>query len=244
MQAAANKGDWGALALLAHFYLSGLGPLPKNHVLDPDPDKSIEIVRMAVSAGQAWAYYDLGVAYEQGYGGAHYDKEIAWAYYLKAAELGSPDAQMALASAYKKIKRWDAEDAMLMCAYKQGHGPAAYKLGIRVDLLTNFAAALEYYQLGTKLGSQRCAAALMIMFDGETWNGREKKEQDALKRLEIIPDALRSERYNDISKALDINPDLKLTRLDQVLPLPPAELPAWRGIEDAFEPEPSGPPSY
>ena len=231
VQIASDHGDWGARALMAHFYLSGLGPLPSNNVLNPDPDKAVEIVRTAVVAGQAWGYYDLGVAYEQGYGGVPYDQKIAWAYYLKAAELGSPDAQMALASAYQKAKRFDAEDAMLTCAYKQGHGHAAYDLGITAEGYKNFVAAVEYYQAGTKFGSKLCAAALMIRFDNDGWNSRQKKDQDRLRQQGILPDAERSERYNQISNALDINPDLRLTRLDKVLPLPPTELPAWSGIQ-------------
>jgi TPR repeat protein len=244
VQAAANQGDWGARALMAHFYLSGLGPLESNHVLDPDPEKSVEIVRSAVAAEQSWGYYDLGVAYEHGYGGAPYDEKIAWAYYLKAAELGSPDAQMALASAYQKAKRHEAEETMIMCAYKQGHGPAAYKFGIKADVHKNLAAALEYYQAGTKFGNTDSAAALMLIFDAKKWSRRNKEDQDALKRLEIMPDVERKERYSKLADELELNPDLKLSRLDQVLPLPPAELPAWQGIQDAIEPELGGPPSY
>ena len=244
VQAAANQGDWGARALMAYFYRSGLGPLDTNHVLDPDGDKSVEIVRLAVAAGQAWGYYDLGVAHEHGYGGAAHDAQIAWAYYLKAAELGSPEAQMSLAGAYVKIKRWDAEEAMLMCAYKQGHGPAAYDLGIAAELRKNFAAMLEYYQAGTRFGSKFSAAALMFFFDAKEWSMRDKKDQDALKQLEVLPDPERKIRYDQISDALDINPDLKLTRLDKVLPLPPAELSPWQGVQDAVESDPDGPPAY
>lgn len=244
VQSAANQGDWGARALMAHFYRSGLGPLDTNHVLDIDLDKSVEIMRMAVSAGQAWGYYDLGVAHEHGYGGAVQDEQIAWAYYLKAAALGSPEAQMVLASAYLKAERDDAEEAMVMCAYKQGHGPAAYKLGSYAKLRKNFAAALEYYQAGTRFGSKRAAVALRLMFDTNEWSLRDKQEQAALKAIEILPDRERERRYEQISDALDLNPDLKLTRLDQVLPLPPAELPEWKGIQDAIEPKPDGPPSY
>jgi len=244
VQAAANQNDWGARALMAYFYRSGLGPLDSNHVLDPDGNKSVEIVRAAVAAGQAWGYYDLGVAYEHGYGDAAQDEQIAWAYYLKAAELGSPEAQMALASAYLKAGRDDAEEAIVTCAYKQEHGPAAYKLGSYAKLRKNFGAALEYYQAGTKFGSEPSAAALMFMFDTEKWSSREKQDQVALRELGILPDPERKRRYKQIDQALDINPDLKLARLDQVLPLPPAELPAWNGIQDAIEPEPDGPPSY
>jgi TPR repeat protein len=229
---------------MAYFYRSGLGPLAKNHVLDPDADKSVEIVRAAVAAGQAWGYYDLGVAHEHGYGGAAQDAQIAWAYYRKAAELGSPEAQMVLASAYVKIKRWDAEEAMVTCAYKQGHGPAAYDLGINAELPKNFAAALEFYQAGARFGSKRSAVALSLMFDTKEWNLRNKQDQGALKQLGVLPDPERERRYDQIADALDLNPDLKLTRLDQVLPLPPAELPAWKGIQAAIEPEPDGPPSY
>jgi TPR repeat protein len=244
VQTAANHGDWGARALLAHFFRSGLGPLDTNHVLDIDLDKSVEIVRMAVAAGQAWGYYDLGVAHEHGYGGAVQDEQIAWAYYLKAAELGSPEAQMTLAEAYLKADRRDAEEAMVMCAYRQGHGPAAYDLGMTAKLFKNFAAALEYYQTGTRFGSKESAVSLRLMFDTKEWSLRDKKDQDALKQLQVLPDPERKRRYDQISDALDLNPDLKLSRLDQVLPLPPTELPAWNGIQDAIEPEPDGPPTY
>lgn len=57
-------------------------------------------------------------------------------------------------------------------------------------------------------------------------------------------DPERAMRYNAIYDALKINPDLKFSRLDEVLPLPPAKLPDWRGIEDALEPESNGPPTY
>jgi hypothetical protein len=132
----------------------------------------------------------------------------------------------------------------LLCAYKQEHGPAAYKLGSYAKLRKNFGAALEYYQAGTKFGSEPFAAALMFMFDTEKWSSREKQDQVALRELGILPDPERKRRYKQIDQALDINPDLKLARLGQVLPLPLAELPAWNGIQDAIEPDPEGPPSY
>ena len=244
VQAAANQGDWGARALMAYFYRSGLGPLDKNHVLDPNTSKSVELVRMAVAAGQAWGYYDLGVAYEQGYGDAAQDEQIAWAYYLKAAALGSPEALMALASAYLKAKRRDAEEAMVMCAFRQGHGNAAYKLGIRAENFKNFSAAMGYYQAGTRFGNKQAAAASMLIFELSEWDSLEKEDQAALMILGIVPDPERKSRYEQIKHALDINPDLKFARLDRVLPLPPTELPAWKGIDDAIEPEPDGPPSY
>lgn len=110
VSAAADMGDWGARALMARFYLNGLGGLDTNNVLDPVPEKAIEIERLAVKAGQPWGFYDLGVAYEHGDGGLPQDRNLAWAYYLRAAELGSPEAQMALASAYATVRRFDDEE--------------------------------------------------------------------------------------------------------------------------------------
>ncbi len=241
---ASQKGDWGARALMAEFYREGLGPLDSNHVLDPAPEKSIEIVRMAIAAGQAWGFYDLGVAYENGYGGIEYDKDMAWAYYRKAAELGSPYAQMALAAAYQDAKRTDAWEAMMMCAYKQGHGPAAHELGVYAEVARQLRTALTFYQDGTSFGHRESAVALRLIFDEREWNFLPKEVRDEYRRLEHKPDAERSLRYKQIADALKVNPDLRFTRLKKLLPLPPTELPPWDGVEDAIEPESGGPPTY
>ncbi len=151
---------------------------------------------------------------------------------------------MALAGAYSKVERRDAEEAMVLCAYRQGHGPAAYDLGITAEGSKNFWAALKYYQAGIRFGSKRSAVALRLMFDIKEWGLLDKMDQDVRRQIELFPDSERERRYDQISIALDLNPDLKLNLLDQVLPLPPAELPEWNGIQDAIEPEPDGPPSY
>ena len=241
---AAELGDWGARALMARFYLRGLGILESNHVLDADPVKSVEITRMAAEAMQPWGLYDLGVAYEHGYGGAHYDIELAWAYYLKAAQLGSPEAQMALAQAYIEAGRLDDEATMLECAYKQEYGPAAYELSIKAGVLKQYHKAILICHKGVKFGSKDCAAVLKIFFKKGFWDTDSTEEKYALRPLGFKIDMERERRYDMIYDALQINPDLKLNRLDKVLPLPPAELPPWSGVEDAIEPESNDPPTY
>lgn len=242
VQKAAKLGDWGARALMAHFYLHGLGVLESNHVLDANPDKSVEIARMAAKEMQPWGLYDLGVAHEHGYGGAHYDVDLAWAYYLKAAQLGSPEAQMALAQAYSDAGRLNDEETMLQCAYQQGHGAAAYALGIdREASKKDFRAAMKIFQDGVKFGNQDCADSLFLLFD---WKTNSEGDRALLRDLNINLDSERSSRYRAISDALQINPDLKLSKLDQVLPLPPAKLPPWSGVEDAVEPESYDKPTY
>ena len=234
---AADLGDWGARALMAHFYLRGLGVLESNHVLDADPDKSVEIVRMAAKAMQPWGLYDLGVAYEHGYGGAVYDVDLAWAYYLRAAQLGSPEAQMALAQAYSDAGRLVDEETMLKCAYGQGHGAAAYKLAMRERTHKEYGKAIQIYQQGLKYGSKDCAAALELLFMRGHWPNPLDEEVKVLQKFSIARDTERESRYNAIYDALKINPDLKLSKLDLVLPLPPAQLPSWSGVGDAVEPE-------
>ncbi|WP_211442699.1 SEL1-like repeat protein [Collimonas humicola] len=242
---ASQKGDWGAVALLASFYREGLGVLPSNHVLDPDPVKAIELTRRGVEAGQPWAFYDMGVAYEHGDGGVPYDVDIAWAYYLKAAELGSPEAQMALADAYGNAKRFDSQEMMEQCAYKQGSGAAALALGVdRRASKKDFKEAIKYFQDGVKFGNKDCADALSQLFEEGYWVTSNMEAKTILRDLGIAADTERFQRYEAIADALAINPDLKLTRLDQVLPLPPAKLPSWNGFEDAIEPASTAPPTY
>lgn len=241
---AADLGDWGARALMAHFYLEGLGPLKSNEVLKPDPYKAVEIARMAAKEMLPWGLFDLGVAYEHGYGGAHYDLDLAWAYYLRAAQLGSPEAQMALAQAYSEAGRHGDETVMLQCAYQQGHGPAAHELALYARVNMKFQEAIHLYQNGVKFGSLECARDLSIIFNQGYWAVNSDKEREALRPLGITVDAERERRYDAIYDALQINPDLKLSRLDQVLPLPPAELPPWSGIQDAVEPESHDKPAY
>ena len=242
---AAELGDWGARALMAHFYLHGLGVLETNHVLDADPAKSVEIARMAAKEMQPWGLYDLGVAHEHGYGGAHYDVDLAWAYYLRAAQLGSPEAQMALADAYAGEGRLNDEEIMLQCAFQQGHGPAAYRLGLKARIQKEYLSAIKIYQQGVKFGSQECASSLWLLFDGDgSWPSSSEEEKINLKLLGVAADSDRGSRYRAIFEALKINPDMKLNRLDQVLPLPPAVLPPWSGVEDAVEPESYDKPTY
>lgn len=241
---AAELGDWGARALMSRFHLEGLGPLKSNSVLKPDPYKSVEIARMAAKAMQPWGLYDLGVAHEHGYGGAHYDLALAWAYYLKAAQLGSPEAQMALAQAYIEAGRREDEAAMLQCAYRQGHGPAAYALALEAGVKKEYQESIMLYQEGTKLGSIECARNLDVLFRHGSWDINSDEEKHSLRHLGVDVDPEREKRYTAIYDALQINPDLKLGRLDRVLPLPPTKLPRWSGVEEALTPESNDPPTY
>ncbi|MCG2586834.1 DUF6396 domain-containing protein [Massilia sp. TS11] len=151
---------------------------------------------------------------------------------------------MALAQAYRDAKRWDAEETMQMCAFRQGHGTAAYKLGMHAEALRQHMEAFKFYQDGVRFGSEDCANALWILFDEDDWKKQRVEVQRARRQLDLAPDSERTSRYLEIAKALGINPDLRLTQIDKVLPMPPAPLPAWRGIQDALEAGSDLPPAY
>lgn len=174
--------------------------------------------------------------------GAVYDEDIAWAYYLRAAELGSPEAQMALASAYSQARRFTDEEQMLKCAFSQSHGPAAYRLAMRQEVFGNHREAAKLYQEGVKFGDENSASSLKILFTKGYW--AVERERDSLRAIGLTADPERAHRYGVISDALHLNPDLRLTNLDKVLPLPPTELPHWDGIDDALAPDGAKPPAY
>jgi TPR repeat protein len=242
---ASDKGDWGARALMARFYLRGLGVMDSNHVLDADPERAIGIIRPAADLGQAWALYELGVAHEYGYGGVQQSGRMAWAYFLKAAKHGSPEAQLVLANAYGRARQLDKQEIMRNCAYRQRYGPAAEELGVnRQAVSEDFLEAIRYYQDGVEYGDRDSAISLQLLYEEGYWSHMGEGVKPKFEALGIAVDLERSRRYKEIADALEINPDMKFTRLNEVLPLPPAKLPPWSGPNDALELEPSGPPTY
>ena len=56
-------------------------------------DEQIAESRAAASKGEAWAQYNLGVMYDNGYGGVPEDDAVAVKWYTKAAEQGNSRAQ-------------------------------------------------------------------------------------------------------------------------------------------------------
>lgn len=149
---------------------------------------------------------------------------------------------MALAGAYGQARRFADEEHMLKCAFAQGHGPAAYTLAMRQEILGNHLEAARLFQEGVKFGHRESASSLWLLFANGYWSW--KHEVERLKALGFHVDAQRASRYEAISEALLINPDLKLARIDEVLPLPPQELPPWGAVTDAVEPESSSQPTY
>ncbi|MBB3222772.1 SEL1-like repeat protein [Pseudoduganella umbonata] len=231
---AAERRHWKAMLNLASLYLEGRDP--KHGTGD-----ALLWVEEAMRLGVPAAYDRMGTYYSNGTG-VRGNTERAHAFWLRAAEMGNPQAMTFLAN--KMNATWDSPrngfwanmsiaTKMFECALAQGFGEAAYPLHFRylhpqgshaeiiaADPRETRLHALKTLHLGAKLGCAMCATHLYIDFD------------HPFKLSEMIApfvDKARGERYRVLANYLDFNPDIRYPNLDQVLPLPPAILPAWNG---------------
>jgi len=216
---AAERGHWKAQLNLAGLYLKGLG-------VSQDPDKALELTEGLMRKGVPAAWDNMGAYYMGGVGPLKQDATVAYAFWQKAADMGSMAAQAYLGE--KLLGTHDEPPAfwgnraiglkMLECGYAQGSGKAAFELGLTLDNTDGrHVLALKILHEGVKFGSERSANYLGSSF----------RHGDELVDRRI--DVARAERYSVLGDALWHNPDLRFPNLDKVLPLPPADLPYWNG---------------
>lgn len=224
---AAERNHWKAMLNLASLILSDNSSVPEHN-----PEVAIRWVETAMRLGVPDAYDMMGVYHQNGLvkGG---DATSAYAFFQRAADMGSPAAMTflgdKLAATYDDPSQgfWGnipVATEMLQCALAQGYGDAAEALGYLYKGTTpeSKLRALKVFHEGVKLGSAKCANALYSEFDGmNLTNGR---------NIVGHIDKARAERYSKLGDALEFyGGRLKLPNLDKVLPLPPAPLPKWDG---------------
>ncbi len=216
---AAGKGHWKAQLNLAGLYLQGLG-------VPQDADKALELTEDLMLKGVPAAWDNMGAYYMGGVGPLKQDATVAYAFWQKAADMGSMAAQAYLgekldASYDDPPSFWGNRSIgrqMLECAFGQGSAKAAHELGLSFDVVDkNYPRALVVLHEGVKLGNEKAANSLSVAFDA----GRALVDH----RIDVA----RAERYSILGDALWRNPDLRFPNLDKVLPLPPANLPKWNG---------------
>ena len=226
---AMGLGHWKAQFNLAGLYLEGDG-------VDFDPNQALSLTEDLMRKGVPAAWFNMGNFYMSGTGPLKQDATVAYAFWQRAAEMGSMHAQALLGKALDanadRPPSWWANRVigrqMLECAFAQGSGEAAYQLGLSYSVeslgannlsadATLAAKAVNRYHEGVKFGSQESANAMFAMFaEGSPVVGRAK-------------DPIREDRYFAIAEYLRHHPDTRLPNLDRVLPLPPAKLPTWDG---------------
>ncbi|MDF0606718.1 sel1 repeat family protein [Neisseriaceae bacterium TC5R-5] len=237
---AAELGNWKARLNLVHLRLERRGTA---FDLPNDTEVAVQEVEAMMVDGIPDAFDLMGNFYELGTG-VEADISKAYAFYQYAADQGSPSAQTFIASMLLAVEDEPERGMwanipiglkMLECAFAQGYGQAAYKLGISYEIGAeserNFTAqealktkAMRYYHEGVKMGHALAAASLAKSFEGGEGVASAK-------------DPSRGERYRSISNSLDFYGPilgLKLPNLDKVLPLPPAKLPHWDSDRDSL----------
>ncbi|WP_233410232.1 SEL1-like repeat protein [Burkholderia ambifaria] len=225
---AAERNHWKAMLNIASLILSDRQGVPTH-----DPETAIRWVEKAMKLGVPDAYDMMGIYHQNGLikGG---DATSAYAFFQRAADMGSPSAQTFIGTKTDAAhddpggEFWGnlpIATQMLECALTQGYGNAAKELGhvyARPQTAEAKLRALKVLHEGVKLGSVECANKLFTEFDG----------MDLTDGTNLVGhiDKARAERYSKLGDALEFyQARLKLPNLDKVLPLPPAPLPKWDG---------------
>lgn len=204
------------------------GMLKKGQAQSPNPIKeSVDLVEDLIQRGIPGGYYDMGSYLMQGYGVVG-DFDLGQRYYRKAADLGSPDAQYLIGDKLVDTRSHSPEVVkiglrMFQCAAEQGHAEAGLGLGVYV-YEEKPQEAMAAYQLGAKAGNSQAASR---MEDGFTITA----PGTGLYLGQTQADPERARRYKVISKFLSDYDylDPKVPEIDEIVPLPPAKLPAWDG---------------
>ncbi|EPM65265.1 lipoprotein [Pseudomonas syringae pv. theae ICMP 3923] len=198
-------------AMRGHFQLTG--------------EERLRLSQQLIDAHVASGYYMIAIYLEKGAAGLQKDEDMSLRYFRKAADEGSSQAQAYVAEKLAPIDiAPDVARQMRSCAASQGNGDAALALGIHLSTAKQYQAALEAFQLGAAAGNETAASFLDSGFRGP-------KPNDRLYYLGQKEDLERADRYEKISDILGdwsyANP--KVPEINEIVPLPPAKLPAWDG---------------
>ncbi|MEE4677040.1 DUF6396 domain-containing protein [Pseudomonas alliivorans] len=187
-----------------------------------------EVLRLSqqlIDAKVATGYYFIATYLQRGVAGLQQDAEMALRYYRKAADEGNSQAQNYVAEKLQSTKTtWDMSRQMRLCAAQQGNGEAGGNLGVDLSEDEKYKEALEAFQLGVAGGDESSASFLSKGF-------RESNPHNRMYYLGQKIDLERSDRYQKIWSLLAdwsyASPTVP--EINDIVPLPPAKLPAWDG---------------
>jgi hypothetical protein len=189
-------------------------------------DERLRFSQQLVNAKVATGYYFLAIYLQHGTAGLQEDQELALRYYRKAADEGNPEGQAFVGEKMAGGLGIAPEVGRQMrhCAAVQGNGEAAGSLGVNLKGLRRYQEALEAFQLGVAAGDETSAGWLSAAFSGP-------EPTNTLDYLALKKDPERARRYKAIWKVLSnasyASP--KVPEINDIVPLPPASLPAWDG---------------
>ena len=159
-QKAAALGHWKAMNNLMACYLYGRGT-------DVDYAKAAELADQLIALDVGSGWYARYILYKNGWG-LPADAEQADACLHRAADVGEPNAQYELGMRYLYPEQRDIQGLRyLVCAARQGHGEAAYKIGTYLEMFDNYYMAVEYFFRAVSLGHAMAALELADVFHPE-----------------------------------------------------------------------------
>ena len=185
----------------------------------------LRLSQRLIDAKVATGYYFIAIYLEHGAAGLKQDPELALRYYRKAADEGNPQAQAYVGDKLAPVGMApDISRQMLRCAAEQGDGKAAGELGIDMKINKRYQDAIKAFQLGVAAGDGSSARFLANGFNGP-------EPTDELYYLAQQADPERARRYKVISKILSNYSYASpvVPEINDIVPLPPAPLPAWNG---------------
>ena len=194
-----------------HFHLSGAERLRMSQAL--------------IDASVASGYYFVAIYLQHGAAGLQQDEEMALRYYRKAADEGNAQAQAYVGDKLFKISGvGDVVRQLRRCAAEQGDKDAASALGVNLKGKGRFQEAVEVFQFGVMAGDPSSASFLESGFNGPD-------PSETLDYLGLKKDEERAIRYEKIWKILSDYSYASPTvpEINDIVPLPPAPLPAWNG---------------
>ncbi|MBN6064918.1 hypothetical protein HYE66_00345 [Aggregatibacter actinomycetemcomitans] len=184
---------------------------------------------LPASAHYWWSRY-IAVGY-----GPKHGADDAKIYLRKAADLGNAKAQYEVRELIMKINddashqyRIQIRNKLQECAAEQMYpnADAALMAEAAYTNLKDYKKALFYAHQGTKAGKGTSALSARDIFYS-------KNPKSKYKQWGIPEDKERSRRYGIIYSYLNthahLKPELNVQDLDDIVPLPPAKLPAWDG---------------
>jgi TPR repeat protein len=213
---AAAHGHYKASTNLQMLVSGGQARSPDSWV------ETLDLVEDLIALGIPGGYYDMARYLDRGFG-VEQDSDKAKAYYRRAADLGSPDAQYYVADLLSRV--YGPKDIMLQmykCAMEQGHAEAGLDAAMYQKIKRRYPEAVFAFQKAVANGSVLAAAFLTKGFITTS-------PSEQLDYMALAPDPERSRRYKLIKEFIGRYENLgaKVPDIDQIVPLPPAKLPAW-----------------
>ncbi|KQN55799.1 sel1 repeat family protein [Erwinia sp. Leaf53] len=188
-------------------------------------NERLRFSQQLIDAKIATGYYLTAIYLQHGVAGVKEDQELALRYYRKAADEGNSLAQNYIADKLSPVNMApEVAVQMFRCAAEQGSAEAANALGNTLAVKKQYQRAAEAFQMGVAAGDSSSARFLANGFNGPA-------PTDQLYYLGQQKDAERASRYKIIAKVLSnysyAHPTVP--EINDIVPLPPAPLPAWDG---------------